>query len=1025
MLLKKFVELNERRIYQLLRNLMNAQSDYKTVLKSIKDVMKRLDSHKDVAELISHLINFISFDLINKNNIPYLMSRSHYFKKLKSLEIRNDDDVEDILKSQSLTSNSQLTSQATLNEEMTIKLGSAAENIIQQISEYLPGVMTGHIEDFKQILFAEKDESIVTDALTTLSQFVGKFPRTILQDRASRDKLVDFALNGSPQQADASVSLLCHLDFALDAATEIVEKIVVTLELGNPRILTHLTSLSKVALFQVDAFEVQHEKIVNFLVSDIIMTLTEPDDVEKLSDWVEFDDLTNEGKMKVLAIRVLVNRLLSIAPTIEADDSKDIAKPVFKLLRRILETDGDIKSDNSASLALQSQLRLSAAESLLKLCHGTHGLQKDSKRKHFYELLSPSYQVKLALLMQDSIFQVRNKFAETLIFMLQRRELPMHFIAFLALAAHEPEPDLKNKTTKKPGNSGVDTPKRKIDQSERLSPQAAGENLESGSDEEVSETDSVKELLKNRRKRNSESGPKGKRVRKHSEEKVKEIVPVTPTRSVPSRNAKSKVNTMKDLDESDDDNDDKGGMNTEFLKPTNPVQKSPKRNKVTNEENHESMDLSEEDQTILKPTSPKKSRIKQKGNLPEMISSRKPGIGKANPTGLTAGNSSFAAAAAAEVVKSNTKANNSAKQRQQHQDLTPEQKQEIREAFDLFDVDGSGTIDVKELKVAMRALGFEPKKEEIKRMISEIDRTGTGTMDFKKFLDLMTVKMGERDSKEEILKAFRLFDDDETGKITFKNLKRVAKELGENLTDEELQEMIDEADRDGDGEVNQDEFLRIMKKTRIEQPTVAKLANFATKQPYLQLAIAGKRCTEMEVDPNRTNPGESRANAPKNPAASADVSAASSDAVNQLKSLSMKPSRSSSLPLFSAAESQPAGSDSADLRLRTASENQFLKSGSSQAAISPTKNSEQPVLAVDNFFLTPQDSLSSFLDDKSASRRLSGFGNVVSESDHSRNNSIEDEPVVETKSTRYRTSSTKSNASSKSTSEKIKAQDIP
>ena len=148
-------------------------------------------------------------------------------------------------------------------------------------------------------------------------------------------------------------------------------------------------------------------------------------------------------------------------------------------------------------------------------------------------------------------------------------------------------------------------------------------------------------------------------------------------------------------------------------------------------------------------------------------------------------------------------------------ELTEEQKQEIREAFDLFDTDGSGTIDAKELKVAMRALGFEPKKEEIKKMISDIDKDGSGTIDFTEFLEMMTSKMSEKDSREEILKAFRLFDDDETGKISFRNLKRVAKELGENMTDEELQEMIDEADRDGDGEINEDEFLRIMKKTSL------------------------------------------------------------------------------------------------------------------------------------------------------------------------------------------------------------------
>merc|ERR1711924_162488 len=71
--------------------------------------------------------------------------------------------------------------------------------------------------------------------------------------------------------------------------------------------------------------------------------------------------------------------------------------------------------------------------------------------------------------------------------------------------------------------------------------------------------------------------------------------------------------------------------------------------------------------------------------------------------------------------------------------LTEDQVAEIKEAFDLFDTDGSGSIDTNELKVAMKALGMDAKSDEIRKLINDIDSDGDGTIDFDEFLAMMTV----------------------------------------------------------------------------------------------------------------------------------------------------------------------------------------------------------------------------------------------------------------------------------------------
>ena len=111
-------------------------------------------------------------------------------------------------------------------------------------------------------------------------------------------------------------------------------------------------------------------------------------------------------------------------------------------------------------------------------------------------------------------------------------------------------------------------------------------------------------------------------------------------------------------------------------------------------------------------------------------------------------------------------------------ELSLQQKQELRQAFDLFDANGTGKIQIKEIRVAMRALGFEPRREEMKRFQQEFDSQNTGFIDLNDFIRIMTIKMTEKDTKEQIVKSFELFDTDNTGKISFKDIRRIASILG-------------------------------------------------------------------------------------------------------------------------------------------------------------------------------------------------------------------------------------------------------
>ncbi|XP_014771763.1 neo-calmodulin isoform X3 [Octopus bimaculoides] len=149
------------------------------------------------------------------------------------------------------------------------------------------------------------------------------------------------------------------------------------------------------------------------------------------------------------------------------------------------------------------------------------------------------------------------------------------------------------------------------------------------------------------------------------------------------------------------------------------------------------------------------------------------------------------------------------------QKYSESQIKELKESFRLFDKDGDGSISTDELRKVLRDLGQYPSVDEIRQMVQEIDIDGDGRFSFEEFIQFMENMGGitenkEGDDDEELRQAFKMFDKSGTGYICASDLRVVIQCLGEDLTEEEIDEMIAEVDIDGDGRIDFEEFLACM-----------------------------------------------------------------------------------------------------------------------------------------------------------------------------------------------------------------------
>ena len=142
-------------------------------------------------------------------------------------------------------------------------------------------------------------------------------------------------------------------------------------------------------------------------------------------------------------------------------------------------------------------------------------------------------------------------------------------------------------------------------------------------------------------------------------------------------------------------------------------------------------------------------------------------------------------------------------------ELTDEQKREIKDAFSSFEETG---IESDELRSAMEALGFDPKNPDVQKILEKLDKHKK-PLTYEDYMEVMIDKNENKDPEIEMKKAFKVLCEEGTDKITLKSLSKIRADLGEKISDEELQEMINEATKEQDDEVSEEDFFKIMQKT--------------------------------------------------------------------------------------------------------------------------------------------------------------------------------------------------------------------
>ncbi|XP_036669300.3 calmodulin [Drosophila suzukii] len=143
-------------------------------------------------------------------------------------------------------------------------------------------------------------------------------------------------------------------------------------------------------------------------------------------------------------------------------------------------------------------------------------------------------------------------------------------------------------------------------------------------------------------------------------------------------------------------------------------------------------------------------------------------------------------------------------------ELTCEQVQELKDAFNRYDLDSSGTLSATEMRLALISVGHEITEAELYDLIRTVTVGDGQELDLQHFMQMMAPRMADMDSDEALGRTFKLIDRDHDGFISGQDVRAIMLILGEVVTDEDIRDICRAVDMDGDGHISLRDFMSFM-----------------------------------------------------------------------------------------------------------------------------------------------------------------------------------------------------------------------